>query len=128
MLICCSVRVLATSKLSRGAPNAAYATSLSACSTAGFGRRIGAPCRVVCVSTAALRWSRSAVMNTWPVSAARPAISLDCAGPTDFHTVKRNGGSGGAYRSEEHTSELQSPMYLVCRLLLEIKKYMTYEK
>src|SRR5437879_8304402 len=25
-------------------------------------------------------------------------------------------------RSEEHTSELQSPMYLVCRLLLENKK------
>src|SRR5437879_11206479 len=34
-------------------------------------------------------------------------------------------------RSEEHTSELQSPMYLVCRLLLEkkkkkIKDYNTY--
>src|SRR5437764_2795595 len=27
-----------------------------------------------------------------------------------------------AQRSEEHTSELQSPMYLVCRLLLEKKK------
>src|SRR5437763_12927171 len=27
-----------------------------------------------------------------------------------------------ASRSEEHTSELQSPMYLVCRLLLEKKK------
>src|SRR5437764_9264317 len=27
-------------------------------------------------------------------------------------------------RSEEHTSELQSPMYLVCRLLLEKKKKM----
>src|SRR5437879_10032728 len=27
-----------------------------------------------------------------------------------------------AVRSEEHTSELQSPMYLVCRLLLEKKK------
>src|SRR5437762_5569918 len=26
------------------------------------------------------------------------------------------------WRSEEHTSELQSPMYLVCRLLLEKKK------
>src|ERR1017187_8900816 len=26
---------------------------------------------------------------------------------------------GGVARSEEHTSELQSPMYLVCRLLLE---------
>src|SRR5437762_13660962 len=28
----------------------------------------------------------------------------------------------GEIRSEEHTSELQSPMYLVCRLLLEKKK------
>src|SRR5437762_7043290 len=28
-------------------------------------------------------------------------------------------------RSEEHTSELQSPMYLVCRLLLEKKKIFT---
>src|SRR5437762_7161394 len=28
-------------------------------------------------------------------------------------------------RSEEHTSELQSPMYLVCRLLLEKKKKQT---
>src|SRR5437762_10666258 len=28
----------------------------------------------------------------------------------------------GRHRSEEHTSELQSPMYLVCRLLLEKKK------
>src|SRR5437762_3837372 len=28
----------------------------------------------------------------------------------------------GCGRSEEHTSELQSPMYLVCRLLLEKKK------
>src|SRR5437762_4833733 len=27
----------------------------------------------------------------------------------------------GEERSEEHTSELQSPMYLVCRLLLENK-------
>src|SRR5437764_1739530 len=29
-----------------------------------------------------------------------------------------------SFRSEEHTSELQSPMYLVCRLLLEKKKQM----
>src|SRR5437763_4217263 len=29
---------------------------------------------------------------------------------------------GEQRRSEEHTSELQSPMYLVCRLLLEKKK------
>src|SRR3712207_8424585 len=30
--------------------------------------------------------------------------------------------AGGAVRSEEHTSELQSRQYLVCRLLLEKKK------
>src|SRR5437762_6776952 len=30
--------------------------------------------------------------------------------------------SQNSLRSEEHTSELQSPMYLVCRLLLEKKK------
>src|SRR3712207_8202248 len=30
---------------------------------------------------------------------------------------------GAAERSEEHTSELQSRQYLVCRLLLEKKKY-----
>src|SRR5438552_8832028 len=31
-------------------------------------------------------------------------------------------GSGRVTRSEEHTSELQSPDHLVCRLLLEKKK------
>src|SRR3712207_8067226 len=31
-------------------------------------------------------------------------------------------GRDGASRSEEHTSELQSRQYLVCRLLLEKKK------
>src|SRR2546422_8632224 len=29
---------------------------------------------------------------------------------------------GGLFRSEEHTSELQSRLHLVCRLLLEKKK------
>src|SRR5256885_13285326 len=32
------------------------------------------------------------------------------------------GEGGGGDRSEEHTSELQSPCNLVCRLLLEKKK------
>src|SRR5256885_11624948 len=32
---------------------------------------------------------------------------------------------GRSARSEEHTSELQSPCNLVCRLLLEKKKYKT---
>src|SRR5437763_13299177 len=34
----------------------------------------------------------------------------------------RSIAASGVVRSEEHTSELQSPMYLVCRLLLEKKK------
>src|SRR5687767_15475160 len=37
------------------------------------------------------------------------------------HAGDRRGGPGGP-RSEEHTSELQSLAYLVCRLLLEKKK------
>src|SRR5437762_10479156 len=42
---------------------------------------------------------------------------LTMSSPTDllcYYTLPQN-------RSEEHTSELQSPMYLVCRLLLEKK-------
>src|ERR1017187_5248586 len=43
---------------------------------------------------------------------------------TRFRTCCRNGstrawGAAGTMRSEEHTSELHSPMYVVCRLLLE---------
>src|SRR2546422_7735865 len=35
---------------------------------------------------------------------------------------ERAGAERGARRSEEHTSELQSRLHLVCRLLLEKKK------
>src|SRR6266705_6290728 len=40
------------------------------------------------------------------------------------HPWPRSGGTGRIWcrRSEEHTSELQSPYDLVCRLLLENKK------
>src|SRR5260370_10494611 len=36
--------------------------------------------------------------------------------------LRRARAAGGAKRSEEHTSELQSHLNLVCRLLLEKKK------
>src|SRR2546426_3451292 len=42
------------------------------------------------------------------------------AGPRPRHLGKKHLVAGG--RSEEHTSELQSPCNLVCRLLLEKKK------
>src|SRR5690348_18247563 len=38
-----------------------------------------------------------------------------------------SGRSPRVRRSEEHTSELQSPVHLVCRLLLEKKKTQTYD-
>src|SRR3712207_8610387 len=37
--------------------------------------------------------------------------------------VEQATAAGDAVRSEEHTSELQSRQYLVCRLLLEKKTY-----
>src|SRR2546426_4445367 len=43
-------------------------------------------------------------------------------GPPGFHTHAERVGRP---RSEEHTSELQSPCNLVCRLLLEKKKKKT---
>src|SRR2546425_4736385 len=47
-------------------------------------------------------------------------ISLNSA----HHTPSENRSTKSADRSEEHTSELQSLAYLVCRLLLEKKKIM----
>src|SRR5437879_11047664 len=49
-----------------------------------------------------------------PVKNPFPIVCGTSAGAINAATL--------AVRSEEHTSELQSPMYLVCRLLLEKKK------
>src|SRR3712207_7056817 len=43
------------------------------------------------------------------------------AGAEAYYRAMIAGGSS-SWRSEEHTSELQSRQYLVCRLLLEKKK------
>src|SRR5260370_5122199 len=63
---------------------------------------------------------------------ARRAYELYCArGSQDGHdvedwlTAERELRSEGNARSEEHTSELQSHLNLVCRLLLEKKKINT---
>src|SRR3712207_8086625 len=42
--------------------------------------------------------------------------------PAALSRASRNAATAPARRSEEHTSELQSRQYLVCRLLLEKKK------
>src|SRR5947209_15425266 len=58
-----------------------------------------------------------------PAAAAKREIALarrrrGCGGKS----VSASAGTRKAERSEEHTSELQSRQYLVCRLLLEKKK------
>src|SRR4051794_41502348 len=51
-------------------------------------------------------------------------LQLRISGPRDLRRTRR----AGRERSEEHTSELQSPVHLVCRLLLEKKKKRTPDK
>src|SRR3712207_8703843 len=51
-----------------------------------------------------------------------PAIFFYPALEDGEHSRLRCGLNHLAFRSEEHTSELQSRQYLVCRLLLEKKK------
>src|SRR5256885_6757516 len=48
--------------------------------------------------------------------------TTNIAGGTFSPISTTNTAAGAAIRSEEHTSELQSPCNLVCRLLLEKKK------
>src|SRR5437879_8362959 len=67
-----------------------------------------------------------------PPSDPDPSLSLTASMPDDgmshpgllIHTLIEPTSVAGE-RSEEHTSELQSPMYLVCRLLLEKKTTQT---
>src|SRR2546426_9105169 len=58
-----------------------------------------------------------------------PALHvLACArGAEDLRLEATEGAAGEAVRSEEHTSELQSPCNLVCRLLLEKKKRLYWD-
>src|SRR5256885_12438070 len=68
---------------------------------------------------------RSAPPGRPPRSVRTPASGQQTAVSTS-RECQRPGGRRGRHsrdvRSEEHTSELQSPCNLVCRLLLEKKK------
>src|SRR5256885_12241093 len=56
------------------------------------------------------------------VSPLRRGARQDPAGRQRAHADEPAAGAQQTRRSEEHTSELQSPCNLVCRLLLEKKK------
>src|SRR5437764_11875344 len=86
--------------------------------------------------TPTTKFSTLSLHDALPISGRRQqrAARLDPTTPGERRS-RAGGGSGrdgcrlvrrrveaADRRSEEHTSELQSPMYLVCRLLLEKKK------
>src|SRR3712207_8337657 len=58
--------------------------------------------------------------------APAPFIAATCCRRSSTSWVSRTRASATVARSEEHTSELQSRQYLVCRLLLEKKKTNLY--
>src|SRR3712207_7144734 len=71
-------------------------------------------------------------VSTAPAPVQEPVDSAAATAPEDAYVPEETGyvpeeaavpeDSGAVARSEEHTSELQSRQYLVCRLLLEKKK------
>src|SRR5690348_18142999 len=74
-------------------------------------------------------WGVRRVSISAPVITAAPARTSDGRAPRAPTSRPESGAAtkimAAIGRSEEHTSELQSPVHLVCRLLLEKKKYNT---
>src|SRR5438552_12685050 len=71
------------------------------------------------------RPSRTPAGRAQPVEQRGAGCGREHARPAAPHLrehVVRSAGADACLRSEEHTSELQSPDHLVCRLLLEKKK------
>src|SRR6266699_3214863 len=106
-------------------PGEQFLTTIEGCSVS----RSPCPTAVIrtaspVVSVAASASAKSAsTYACWPITcpvapAAGPEVTV-----TSFPTQDRNWTAMFA-RSEEHTSELQSRPHLVCRLLLEKKKYL----
>src|SRR2546426_8758355 len=74
------------------------------------------------------RGGGSAIRSPWlahtviEVRGSNPANSPAVVAPRSVTSARPYSRSADGVRSEEHTSELQSPCNLVCRLLLEKKK------
>src|SRR5207248_11165857 len=73
----------------------------------------------------AIHCLRSGSPRSWPHRACTPRTRLSTSPATKACRCRRSSSRSRpttrARRSEEHTSELQSPYDLVCRLLLEKK-------
>src|SRR2546422_4586854 len=87
---------------------------------------------------ASIAFCTSALAQQYPTKNITMLVPYAAGGPTDTVArviaqamgkplgqtiiVENRPSAGGILRSEEHTSELQSRLHLVCRLLLEKKK------
>src|SRR2546422_4315828 len=81
-------------------------------------------CRVVCrLATSLAPWATC--LTPRPDPARRPGPIDGGRMVVNFSARRR---AAPSVRSEEHTSELQSRLHLVCRLLLEKKKKIHYNK
>src|SRR5205823_10905586 len=67
-------------------------------------------------------------LSSLPLFNASRIAWLEMGGVFAIANIRGGGEYGEVWRSEEHTSELQSLAYLVCRLLLEKKKKKKYER
>src|SRR2546429_4963569 len=86
---------------------------------------IGTPARFVSFSIEATRFaccslSGSNLLNSGSIT--KGMITMITSRMATAGNQKSNHQRRGLKRSEEHTSELQSRLHLVCRLLLEKKK------
>src|SRR5947209_12301453 len=80
-------------------------------------------------ATCSASFERTISTNAWGVTTVSDYVNLTSAAPVTHLTIGIPASVSddlrfieGRRRSEEHTSELQSRQYLVCRLLLEKKK------
>src|SRR5258708_31808000 len=89
-------------------------------------------CAITCLSFG-IRYSCATASGSVITKRCLPLVSLpketepvtSASTPASFGDLASN---SSATRSEEHTSELQSPDHLVCRLLLEKKKQRVRER
>src|SRR3712207_7207275 len=66
-----------------------------------------------------LHWTLFGFEDDDPAMQRRRILQANLVGPAGY--ISMEDGAATGFRSEEHTSELQSRQYLVCRLLLEKK-------
>src|SRR3712207_7935710 len=77
-------------------------------------------CTPSCSPTSTRRCTRTSRTSCASITTRRAATTRKGG------TTSTSSGGWGTRRSEEHTSELQSRQYIVCRLLLEKKKIDLY--